>query len=188
MDPRLLVNDNRRDTKFGTAPGTPLVTLAWRALRVEHERRAAERKQIESDNRQTRDLLAAVAEGVFSLRRTLASSAGAAGRAEPAGERPQLAVVVERLAALLGEAGVVIVAPVGEPYTTELMDVLENVAQLPDPSATAPRVSDVIAPAILFRGGLLRMGKAVVAVPAQPPAAATDSPATLDRGPAATHE
>ena len=184
MDPRFLVNDRPRETKCGMSLGTPLVTLAWRALRSEHERRAAETKEQEAKARQMVDLLAGVAEVLFSLRGAIGVIAETAGRTEHSNRNAQLAAVVERLERLLRDAGITIVAPVGQPYSDELMDFLENVAQLTDPEATSPLVSEVIAPAIVYQGGLVRMGKAVVTVPARPPAAPEGGPGRLDEQPA----
>ena len=74
--------------------------------------------------------------------------------------------LAQRLIETLGRAGVQIVAPEGQPYTTELMDLLDNTAQRPDPQTKTPHVFEVVTPAVTYRGELLRMGRAVIAVPA----------------------
>src|SRR6185503_5537605 len=65
----------------------------------------------------------------------------------------------------LEHAGLQIIAPEGEIYTTELMELLDNTAQRPDAQTELPRVIEVITPAVTYRGALLRMGQAVISVP-----------------------
>ena len=77
----------------------------------------------------------------------------------------RLLSVVERLEKMLVDGQVVIVAPEGELYTDDMMELMDNIAQRLDPGLQEPRVAEVIAPAILHRGALLRRGKAVIVIP-----------------------
>ena len=45
------------------------------------------------------------------------------------------------------------------------MELLENTAQQPRTDLSEPSIAEVIQPAVLRHGDLLRMGKAVIAVP-----------------------
>ena len=78
---------------------------------------------------------------------------------------PVLDVELGRLERALDTAGLEVIAPGGEMYTPELMNVIENIAQRVEAGLDAPRVAEVVEPAILHDGRVLRMGKAVIAVP-----------------------
>lgn len=162
MDERLQITDAPRAVAPGVTADTPPTTLAWRALRAEHQRRVEEHRAREAESARVRETLAVVAEEVHRLRRAAESAT-----AEDAEARArQLQGSAARLTDALARAGVRIVAPEGEPYTSELMELLENVARQPDPLARTPRVAEVITPAVTYDGRLLRMGRAVIAVPA----------------------
>ncbi len=153
----LQVNDQPRAIAAGTSAETPLVTMAWRALRAEHQRRAEERQRGEREANRVAEALASVAEEAHRLRRM--------AQASPGGHAEQLLAIAGRIESALADAGLKIIAPEGEPFAGELMELLENIAQQPDPEAREPRVAEVIAPTIIYRGAMLRMGKAIIAVP-----------------------
>jgi len=137
----------------------PLVTLAWRSMRAECQRRLRDTEELAG-------ALAGCARGVVRLQRAV--HAFATGSDAPADRRTVLALaaVAEGLEQSLRRAGVRIVAPKeGEPYTTELMELVESVSQLPGPEVHEPRIAELIEPAILYGGALLQMGKAVILVP-----------------------
>ena len=152
MDKRLQVTDGPREVASGVRAETPLVTIAWRALRAEHQQRADERRRIEKEAQQIQEVLATVAVEVHRLQR------GAV-------DAQQLAPIAERITEALAMGGVSVIAPEGEPFTPDLMELLENVAQRPLPGVDEPRVGEVITPAVLCRGGLVRRGKAVIEIP-----------------------
>lgn len=54
------------------------------------------------------------------------------------------------------------------------MELLDNIAQQPEPQLAFPYVAEVLKPAIIYRGALLRMGKAIIAIPDGNVAAATE--------------
>jgi molecular chaperone GrpE (heat shock protein) len=164
MDVRFQVTDAPRETVSTPFAETPLVTLAWRALRAEHQRRADDRQRADAETRQTREALINFAEETYRLRRAARLRATGASNQRADGE-PLLAIA-DRLEIALAKAGLTIIAPEGEPYTSELMELLENVAQQPTAAITEPSIAEVIAPAILYHGGLARMGKVVIAIPA----------------------
>jgi hypothetical protein len=76
-----------------------------------------------------------------------------------------LSPIAERLEQLLAQLEVAIVAPEGNIFSDELMELFENIAQQPDAAIDAPRIVQVVTPAILYRGALAQMGKVVIAVP-----------------------
>jgi hypothetical protein len=112
------------------------------------------------------DTLAVVAEETHRLR--LLARRVPASPMEAATTSP-VAAVAQRVEEALAAVGLTIVAPEGEPFTDEWMDVFENIAQTQDPSIDGAKVAEVVAPAVMYRGDLLRRGKAIVAVPAGQP-------------------
>ena len=130
MDPRFAVEDRPRQECGGVSAETPLVTVAWRAMRQEHQRRAEQRRKEQVELRQLLSALADVAEQAHRLR----SAAGSD--------------FADRLLETLERAGVTILSPVGQPYAGYLVELFENIAQRPQPGITEPIVAEVIAPAI----------------------------------------
>ena len=164
MDERLKITDPPRAVAAGVTAETPPGTLAWRVLRAEYQQRVEEHRRRETEARLVRDTLASVAEEAYRLRRVVAREPSTSD--DNAAQTRQLLALARRLNETLEHAGVQIVAPEGEPYTTELMDLLDNTAQRPDAQIKTPHVCEVVTPAVTYRGELLRMGRAVIAVPA----------------------
>jgi hypothetical protein len=170
MDYRLRVTDTPRGIAPGVTAETPPVALAWHVLRGEYQRQAAARRQAEAEAEQVRDVLADIAGEVLRIR-SLAAAASAVDSAR------NLPGVADRIETALRNLGVVIVGQVGLPYTDEVMELIDNVAQLPDPLLASPVIAEVIAPAVVQPGRLLRRGQAVIAIPA-PAAAGSGADAT----------
>jgi hypothetical protein len=143
----------------------PLLTIAWRALRAEYQHRADERRQSADEARRGQDALRAMAEEVYRLRRLAQSTPPAVDAAGTHGLAQPFLAVAQRLEEVLASVDVVIVAPEGVPFTAELMELFDNVAQRQEPVVDAPRLAEVITPAVTYRGAVLQMGKAVIAVP-----------------------
>lgn len=153
------ISDDPRGIVPGVGADVPLVTLAWRSIRAEHQRRAADAGKLP-------EALAALADGVFRLQRTVRAFSCAPEESGGRNDAQALAVVANGLEESLRVAGVDIVAPhEGEPYTAEQMELIDSVSQIPEPGALEPRIAELIEPAILYRGSLLRMGKAIIRVP-----------------------
>jgi hypothetical protein len=194
MDERLQVKSSRRVAPPGMSPHQPLATIGWRALRAEAQRRAAAAELASTEARQSQAALVVMADAVYALRRL----AHLAGTVAPAGQRlrepsegaapqagaergpgpfwsagggPALAAALDRMEQALSSLGVSVVAPEGQPYVGDLTELLENLAQQPQAGLAAPQVLEVVTPAILYRGAVLRMGKAIIAVPASAPPA-----------------
>lgn len=184
MDPRWQLTDAPREPVSGVTAETPLVTIAWRVLRAEHKRRAEDRHAHEAEARRAQETLAKIAEQVHRLRQVVRALLAAPGESPQANQAQQLATIAERLDEALREADVAVIAPEGAPFTAELMDLFENIAQQPAAGLAEPCVAEVIKPAITHHGTLLRMGKAVIAIPlhaegdapAAPPAQETAVP------------
>lgn len=160
MDERFQVTDPPRTTVGGLSAELPLITLAWRALRAEHQRRTEERERRLVEDEQVCRMFVRVADEMHRLRRV--------AREIPAGEvlaRQALEGAADRLRSALDDAGILVHAPEGEFYGEALMELLDNVAQRPDPGSPIPRVAEVISPAVTRKDELLRMGKAVIGVP-----------------------
>jgi hypothetical protein len=165
VDTRLQVMDPPRPVAAGMTAETPLVSLAWRFLRSEHQRNAATSRRHQEDERRLNEALAGIAEEVHQLRRLARISA--AGEANDQSRAQPLLAVAEHIAAALAGLGVHLIAPEGEPYTSDLMELLDNIAQRPEPGATTPFIAEVVTPAVTFRGELLRQGQAVIGIPAE---------------------
>ena len=71
MDERLKITDSPRTVAAGVTAEMPPVTLAWRALRAECQRRVEEHRTREAEARLVRDTLASVAEDAYRLRRAV---------------------------------------------------------------------------------------------------------------------
>ena len=155
-DKRLQVSDTPRCDVPDRLAEIPLVAMGWRSMRDEHLRRESEKKRLERE-------LVCMAEETCRLRKT------AKGLASPeTGEEKQwkqLFSIADRLQEALARLNLTIVAPEGAPYTSELMELLDNTAQLPKRGISEPFVAEVITPAIMYQGALVRMGSAVIAVP-----------------------
>jgi hypothetical protein len=108
----------------------------------------------------------ALADEYFQLGALLPPAAASPPAGETAGLLRALELTRKRLARKLHDGGVACLAPVGQVYTPELSDFLENLSQVPCPGATEPLVHEVVEPAVLQRGRLLRPGQAIIGLPA----------------------
>ena len=159
MDPRLQITDEPRRVAAGLTAETPLVAIAWRALRGEHQRRSEERRQTQSEMKVALNALAGLANEAYRLQRTVQSIY------LQDGEGQQLSAIASRMVEILAGAGIRIVAPEGEPYSSDLRELLDNVAQQSEAGLVEARIAQVITPAVLRNDAVLKMGKAVIAVP-----------------------
>ena len=162
MDARLKVADKPRASGSGVPVDVPLVTLAWRVLRVEHEKRREQQSLEEIAGARSRDALIRLADEVHRLGRLARSQSG---RIEEPGNPSPLAALVGRMVKALDDLEVTTLTPEGEPFSSDLMNLFENVAQRPDPGTAEPRVVEVVVPAVAYKGSLVRMGKAVIGIP-----------------------
>jgi molecular chaperone GrpE (heat shock protein) len=165
MDRRFKVNDPPRDVPIRGLARLPLVTVAWRTLRTHYRQQAEARRQAAVETRRRQNVLAGIAEDVYRLRQGVQSVLARATSDDPGGEMQQLLAIADHLEETLAGEGMTVIAPQGEPFTPELMNVFESIAQRPVPGIDAPRVDEVVAPAVMYRETLLRTGKAVIAVP-----------------------
>jgi hypothetical protein len=145
------VADMPRTVPSGLSADVPLVTLAWRALQAEHQRRRGAERAAETDSRQMALALADFAEHVYRLQRSVRVGAAAEGD-------------VARLERILADLRIEIVAPEGAQYTSDLMERIDNIAQVGGAGSEGPHIAEIVAPAIVVRGELVRMGKAIIAV------------------------
>lgn len=165
MPPKLTITDARRPTAPGAMAGVPLVTLAWRTMRQQAQAAARAQAARSEQAAGERRAVIAIADEVHRLRceATVNATAGAPS-ADSLSRR--LLTLAESLERALADMGVSVVSPAGQIYSADFMELLENCAQVPDGEAREPRVAEVIAPAVVQRGMVLRMGTAVIAVPA----------------------
>jgi hypothetical protein len=161
MDERLSIDPQPRPDVPADLGSTPLVTIAWRALKGDYARRAAAQAEAGARLQQQLKSVVCLADQVFNLKRA----------ARKAPETP-LAVMARQAAAgieaELEKLDIFIFAPEGEPYSDEIMELIDNMAAQPDPAVSVAVVREVYIPTILRAGEVLRRGKAVIAVPVRP--------------------
>jgi molecular chaperone GrpE (heat shock protein) len=167
IDKRLEVTDAPREVAPGLTTQTPLVAIMWRVLRADYQRRTREKQQGEAEAKHAGNSLAALADGVHRLRSTIRSVQTALDAVGKRAEAQQLFSISQQLEDALSDLDITIIAPEGEPFTADLMELLDNIAQQPTPGVEGPRVIEIVKPAIKRRGSLLRMGKAIIAIPAK---------------------
>ena len=165
MSKRIPLTDLPRDVPSGLQRSLPLVTLAWRTLRAEHKRQAAAAQSREEQVSRTLQTLGDVGEQNWRLRRSLAAAASASDGDQKSERWGEQLAISERLDQILSAGGLTVLAPEGQPYVGEIVHLFDNVAQRPDATCSVPKVAEILAPAILYQDELLRMGKAVIAVP-----------------------
>ena len=153
------VKDAPRDGVWDGLADLPPVTLAWRFLRAEQQRRSQDQSRLNEE-------LAQIALEVHCLRRMV--RAASADKDGPGRREQELASIADRIQRSLSRLDVHLVAPEGETYSEELMDLLDNVAHLPLPGAAEPRVLEVLEPAVVSGRSVVRMGRAMIGVPAEP--------------------
>jgi len=164
MDSRFELKDSPRPLSVEPGAELPLVTIAWRVLRAQHLQNEARRSGQAEETHRLCQSLASIGEAVHRLRQEARSSAAVMdGPAKEYADR--LLGIADEIEKTLQRAGVTVLAPVGQPYGATLMELLENVGQVPVPADAPPQVVEVIAPAILYHQDILRMGKAVIGVP-----------------------
>ena len=133
----------------------PVVTMAWRSLRGEYQRRA-ESLEIE------KNALADLGEEVHRL---LLATGGYATQSGPEEGGEGLGQIARNLERALRKLDVAIIAPVGQEYTDDLAEIRVNRIQQADADVAVPTVAKILRPAIRRGRDLLRMGEAVVAIP-----------------------
>jgi hypothetical protein len=162
-DVRFQVTDQPRPlaTNIGDLP--PL-SLVWRFLNAEHQRVVAAEHRQQEEQQRLCNAFAEIAESVNELRKlarlTTAHEAAGHDIGSP------FTGVATRIEEALAAFGVHIIAPEGELYTGDLMEIIDNIAQRSAESQATPFVAEVVVPAVIFRGELLRRGQAVIGIPA----------------------
>jgi hypothetical protein len=165
MDPRLRITETLRPGVPSTLATIPLVSLAWRALRGQYQQRAATSRAEQEQERRRQDLLADVGEEVWRLRQSAQSMAHLVAGPDKEISLKATRDALDRVEAGMAKLGLAVLAPQGEPYDSDMMELFDNVAQRIDALVGQPRIVEVISPAMFYKGELIRMGKAVVAIP-----------------------
>jgi hypothetical protein len=148
VDQRLQLSDPPRELPPGLAADQPLITVAWRAMQREFQRIEARQRREASEDRALDAAFVALGDELFQW--------------EKAGHRDG----AERMRTALAMAGVGVPRPEGESFVEPWIDLFENIATLPQTGIEIARIAEVVSPAVLRHGLLLRRGKAVIAVPA----------------------
>lgn len=165
MDPSFEIGARQRSVApLVEADATP-VTLAWHAQSRWEGERAQQRQALQEAWKSAQSAWIALADEYHRL-------TGIADRLRPVLEEvgesealKALEVMVARLGRCLSDAGVECVRPEGDAFTLELGEYFESVAQRQCPETTVLIVLDVVEPAIVMQGALIRQGKAVIGIP-----------------------
>jgi hypothetical protein len=158
MNPLFRIPEEPRKGILKELAEIPLLTIAWRTLHEDYQRRDAARLREAAEAKKMQEAMTELAIEVYRLQGISRSIADPSNALVP---------VAEKMEATLKQADVAILAPEQEPFTAEMMELFENVAQLPSADIVEPLLVEVVTPAILHRGTLWRMGKGVIAVPAE---------------------
>lgn len=164
-DPRLVITATSRPIPPEQDVTTPLYTLVWQTT----QKWAAEMKQLKAQRQAAQDgenqALILLADEYYRLQQVVTAVAPILAQHDLEKEAKTLALSTRRLAQALQEQEVEIIAPTGVAYTAHLLDLLENLEQIPQSEITEPVVQTIITPAICRGGQVLRLGQAIIAVP-----------------------
>lgn len=147
---------------------TPLMTLVWRAAQRWSEEVQLHKQQLQAAGEREQQAWIALADECFGLQRLCAGLPEADPDTPPDPLVRKLTLAARRLARTLAEQGVELVVPEGEAYTGELSEVIESASQIAEPGLESPRVQEVLTPAVTHNSQYIRLGTAVIAVPAEP--------------------
>jgi hypothetical protein len=153
MDHRLQIENELRPNVLDGMADIPLYSIAWRYLKGMYAQREKTDQARKGAAEARQKSLGRLAQEVFALKRQAQS------------EAPALLPLSERMQVLLEELDTHIVAPDGEVYGDDLMEILDNLVPQPDPALTQPVVKETITPTIFCEGELVQRGKAVIGVP-----------------------
>ena len=149
MDVRLTVNDAVRELSVGLPEEVALLSTAWRAMNEHCRQRGEELEQSEAETEQNRESLASIAQRAFRFRRIVRTAQTTENQSDHESVYQELQTIVQEIVDALDSAGVSIISPVDEPYTAELMELVENVAQRTEAAIVEPRIVEILEPAIL---------------------------------------
>lgn len=167
---------------------TPPVSIVWRLMRAQLDRQKTERTNREEELAGLKDAVVAMADETWRIGK--AARAAATPPGTDSGKADHAGILSQQVTLALAETGVRLLAPEGEPYTAEFMEIIENIAQESRAELDGPVILEVVSPAVLYRDELLSPGKAVIGVPRQPPPTedGADDDADADRAKRAIRE
>jgi len=158
-DQFLQVLDSQRSNVSNHIADLPLISIAWRALKNLYQQQDVQKKRLEK-------LLLSIAYQNFCISKILDEFDNIPKDNEYNSIKDSFVDISDNIRFELDSFGVVIWAPVGETYTDEYMQVIENISQVKDSNITVPIIKEIVSPAILFNDNLLSMGKGIISVPA----------------------
>lgn len=72
---------------------------------------------------------------------------------------------LRRLEQALERQDIEVIAPAGQPYSDEWMAIIDNENVIYQPDITVPHIHEIIVPAVKRQGKVIRVGKAIIALP-----------------------
>ncbi len=140
---------------------TPLYTVVWRSLQQQAAQFDQAQRAAQQAIKQENAAWIILADEYHQLQRIYALLT----EAEEAATK-KLKTVMMRMAYTLETQGVAIINPVGEVYSEKLAEIIENEAVIYLPDCAEPVIHDMLVTAVSRHGDLIRLGKAVIALPA----------------------
>jgi hypothetical protein len=163
-DPGTELPSRRRTIPDDVELDTPLYGAVWRATQRWAEELLRLRGAAVASIEREQEAWITLGDELFRLRAVHATLSETAADEKGSGA-DHLGGTVRRLEQTLRNHGVEVLAPVGTAYTDELGEILENAGQLPGSELTEPIVAQVLSPVVKKDGEVIRLGKAIIAVP-----------------------
>jgi molecular chaperone GrpE (heat shock protein) len=160
MKSKIKLTEQPRTVAIEKISNFPLLTIIWRTLQ-------AEQKKINEAQTLARKNILELADGVIELKILMKNNKADDDNKEQMSK--YLNSAYDKMSAALAKMKVIIITPENELFSADYMEVFESIAQVPDEEIDEPIIKEVVQPAIIYRDSLLKMGKAIIAVPVKKP-------------------
>ena len=162
MDDALRVNASKRPLQTHLEGVARPDTIAWHALRAWEEERVRHRLALREARETAHPAWIALADQVHALESLMERIAPALKEAGQETALNSLRLRVLSMEQMLEESGVDVVRPQMTEFTEKLAEYFEPISQPGFEEAYEPVLLEVISPAVVLHGALIREGKAVV--------------------------
>ncbi len=165
MDPAFEVDDDRRPRASGVDATTSPVSIAWHALHDWEDARGEHRRALREAWESARPAWIALADQAHAVRSLAERFAREAEGTEVSDIVNSLRLCARNMEQTLEDAEVVVLNPEGQPFSQDTADYFEPISHTVCEDAYEPLVLEVVRPAVLMHGVLIRQGKAIIGVP-----------------------
>ena len=160
MTTKIKITEQPRYVAIDKVANFPLLSIVWRILQAEH-------KKINDNRKIDQKKLLHLIEAAWKLKPTQNNCKDGTCRDV---SNEFYANNYEKMTSALSDMGVDILQPENEIFSSEYMELFESIAQVPKEEITEPVIQEVIEPAVMQNGAILKMGKAIIAIPLIPDA------------------